>query len=191
MAEPNTRLSGVKQELFVFKSEFSSSFEKLKDIINVKFSDINARLDEIEKNVKNSVTEEVNESLMRIKNPIIDALKEENLKLHNEVKKLEEQLLEIDQKNNHLDQYSRRNNLEIQGIPANITDDELEGKVIEIFSCLGIEVKRSEIEDCHRRGYANPKNTIVRFANWKFCYQALDKKMDLHKFDSRRLGLTQ
>ena len=33
MAEPNTRLSGVKQELPIFKSEFSSSFEKLKDSI--------------------------------------------------------------------------------------------------------------------------------------------------------------
>ena len=106
MAEPNTRPSGVKQELSVFKSEFSSSFEKLKDSITVKFSDINARLDEIEKNIKKSVTEEVNESIMSIKNTIIDALKEENLKLQNKVKKLEEQLLEIDQKNNHLDQYS-------------------------------------------------------------------------------------
>ena len=50
-------------------------------------------------------------------------------------------MLEIDRKNNHLDQYGRRNNMEIHGIPANITDDELEGKVIHIFSCLGIEVK--------------------------------------------------
>ena len=52
MVEPNTRLSGVKQELPVLKTEFSSSFEKLKDSITVKFSDINARLDEIEKNIK-------------------------------------------------------------------------------------------------------------------------------------------
>ena len=52
MAEPNARLSGVKQELPVFKSEFSSSFEKLKDGITVKFSYVNARLDEIEKNKK-------------------------------------------------------------------------------------------------------------------------------------------
>ena len=145
-------------------------------------------MDEIEKNIKKSVTEEVNESIISIKNTIIDALKEENLKLQNKVKKLEEQLLEIDQKNNHLDQYSRRN-LEIQGIPANITDDKLEGKVIDIFSCLSIEVKGSDTEDCHRLGYANPKNTIVRFVNWKFCYQALDKKIDLHKLDTRRLGL--
>ena len=54
---------------------------------------------------------------MSIKNTIIDALKEENLKLQNKVKKLEEQLLEIDQKSYHLDQYSKRN-IEIQGIPA-------------------------------------------------------------------------
>ena len=160
----------------------------MKGNITVKFANINARLDEIEKNIKKSVTEEVNESIMSIKNTIIDALKEENLKLQNKVKKLEEQFLEIDQKNNHLDQYSTRNNLEIQGIPANITDDKLEVKVIDIFSCLGIEVKGSDIEDCHRLGSGNPKNTIIRFVTQKFCYQALDKKMDLHKLNRRRLG---
>ena len=37
MVEPNTRLSGVKQELSVFRYEFSSSFEKLKDSITIKF----------------------------------------------------------------------------------------------------------------------------------------------------------
>ena len=52
MAEPNARLSGVKQELSIFKFDFSSSFEKLRDSVIVKFSDINARLDEIEKNIK-------------------------------------------------------------------------------------------------------------------------------------------
>ena len=76
----------------------------MKDSITVKFSDINARLDEIEKKHKNSATEEVNESIMSIKNTIIDAIKEENLKLQNKVKKLEEQLLETDQKSNHLNQ---------------------------------------------------------------------------------------
>ena len=49
MAEPNTRLSEVEQEMSVFKSEVSSSFEKLKDSINVKFSDIIAQLDETQK----------------------------------------------------------------------------------------------------------------------------------------------
>ena len=88
-------------------------------------------MDEIEKSIKKSVTEEVNESIMSIKNTIIDALKEENLKFQNKVKKLEEQLLELDRKSNNLDQYNRRNNLEIQVIPVNVNDDGLEGKVID------------------------------------------------------------
>ena len=105
----------MKQELSVSKSEFSSSFEKLKDSINIKFSDIDTRLDEIEKkNIKKSVTQEVNERIMSIKNTIIGALKDENLKLQNKVKKLEEQLLELHQKSNSLDQHNRRNSLEIQ-----------------------------------------------------------------------------
>ena len=72
---------------------------------------------------------------------VIDAVKEENLKLP----KLEGQLLELGQKNNNLDQYNWRNNLKIQGTPDNVTDDELEEKVIDIFSCLGIEVKGVQI----------------------------------------------
>ena len=55
MTEPNTRLSGVKQEPFVFKSKFSFPFEKLKYILTVKLSDINDRLDEIEKKIKNQL----------------------------------------------------------------------------------------------------------------------------------------
>ena len=84
MAKPNASLSGVKQELSVFKSEFSYYFEKLKDSI----TDFNSRLDEIEKkNIKKkSVTEEANESIMSIKNTIIDTLKEENEKLQTKLK---------------------------------------------------------------------------------------------------------
>ena len=40
------------------------------------------------KKTKKSVTEEDNESIMSIKNTIIDALKKENLKLQNKFKKI-------------------------------------------------------------------------------------------------------
>ena len=63
MAEPNTRLRGVKQELSIFKSEFSSSFEKLKESLTVTFSDINARMDEIEK--KNKLKNQLQWKLIR------------------------------------------------------------------------------------------------------------------------------
>lgn len=75
---------------------------------------------------------------------IINLLKEENLKFQNKVKKLENQLLELDQKNNSLDQYTRSNNLEIQGIVAKVADEKLDEKVIDIFSFRGIEVEAVE-----------------------------------------------
>ena len=87
-------------------------------------------------------------------------------------------MLEIDQKSNNLDQCNRRNNCKIQGIPASVTDDELKGKVADIFSHLSNETKGADIADHHILGYANPKSTIVRFVNHKFCYQACDKKME-------------
>ena len=87
-----------------------------------------------------------------------------------------------------MDQYSRRSNLEIQGILANVSYEKLEAKVFYIFNCLGTEVEGGDIEDCHRLGCVSLKNTIVRFANHKFCYQGLDKKMELFKLGCKRLG---
>ena len=80
----------------------------------------------MEKNIKKSVTEEVNERIMSIKSKIIDALNKENLKLKNRAIKLELQFLELCQKSNSFDQHKRSNNLENQGISANIVDEKLE-----------------------------------------------------------------
>ena len=76
---------------------------------------------------------------------------------------------------NRLNQYNRRNNLEIQGIPSTVGDEILEDKVIEIFECLNTLLAKSDIEDCHRLGKSNPKNVIVRFVNRKHRYATLSK----------------
>ena len=62
---------------------------------------------------------------------------------------------------NILDQYNQRNNLEIQGIPSNISDDAWEDKVVDIFHSLNINVSKHDIEDYHRLGKVVPKNTIA------------------------------
>ena len=59
----------------------------------------------LKKTLKKSITEKANESIVSIKNSIIDALKDKNLKLQNKIKKLEGQLLELDQESNILDQF--------------------------------------------------------------------------------------
>ena len=72
-------------------------------------------------------------SLMKVKDPVIEALQEDNLKMQEKVEILEEQLSENKMFLNKLDQCNRRNNIKIQGIPSSVSDDALENKVIDIF----------------------------------------------------------
>ena len=79
---------------------------------------------------------------------------------------------------NKQDQYSRRNNLDIQGIPDSVSDDQLKEKVIEIFYQINAKIDKFDIEDCHRMGKSK-KTTIVRFVNRKNCKAILEKKVEL------------
>ena len=159
----------------------------LKNSVDQKFNSINSRLDQKESNIQKNITNVVNESIMSIKDSIIDSLKEENMKLQSRVQQLEDKALRMEiTKNNH-EQYTRRNNIEIQGIPATAADDNLEIKVIDIFRCLKINIDPSDIEDCHRLGNSTPKNTIVRFVNRKFCKKTLEAKFDLRKINNAEL----
>ena len=113
---------------------------------------------------------------MSVKDLIIEALKAENLKLKSRVDSRKEKIIELDISRNKLDQYTRRNNIEIQGIPATASDNHLEHTVLNICKSINLTVENSDIEGSHRIGKGNPKTTIVRFANRKFCNLILDKK---------------
>ena len=183
----NTRLSGMKQDLSDFKNDFNSSLSCLKNSIDQKFSNINSRLDQIEDNIQINITDVVNESIISIKDSTIDALKEENMKLKFRVQQLKDKILRTEiAKNNHY-QYTRCNNIEMQGIPATVKDEHLQNKVIDIFRCLKINIDPSDIEDCHRLGNSTPKNTLVRFVNRKFCKKALEVKFELQKINNAEL----
>ena len=69
---------------------------------------------------------------MSLKDWITEALKAENLKLKSRVDSLKEKITELDISINKLDQYTRRNNTEIQETPATVSDEHLEHKVHNI-----------------------------------------------------------
>ena len=94
---------------------------------------------------------------------------------------LEEKIIELDISRNKLGHCTRRNNIKIQGIPATVSDDHLEHKVLDICKSINLTVENSDIEGCHRIGKSDPKTTIVRFVNRKFCNLILDKKHEVKK----------
>ena len=63
---------------------------------------------------------------MSIKDSVIDALKEENMKLQSRVQQLEDKLLRMEIAKSIYEQYTQHNHIEIQGITAIPADDHLE-----------------------------------------------------------------
>ena len=65
---------------------------------------------------------------------------------------LENKVISLEINGNHLKQYGRRNDLEITGIPDDVSDENLEEKVIQVLSEIQVSVSSSDIEACHRIG---------------------------------------
>ena len=111
-----------------------------------QFDDINNMLNMIENNIRSSNNDQVKE-VCQILKTIINALKDDNKKLHSKAEGLEMKVYENELSLNRLDQYNCRNNIEIQGIPLNIDDETLEDKVVNIFESLNTNTTKSNTKD--------------------------------------------
>ena len=85
-------------------------------------------------------------------------------------------------------QYSRRECLEVVGIPDSVQNNELEDKVLIIFKKIGSEVSPSDIEACHRLKKDNDK-VIVKFSRRKDCEHIMSGKKDLKHVKMQKFGL--
>ena len=99
------------------------------------------------------------------------------------------------------DQYQRRMNVEISGIPHDC-DDQLEEVVIDLVNRMRKEpgdyyeddeydIGEFDIQGCHRLQSKNKegvKNTIVRFNNRKICDEIHDYKKNVKDVKSDKLG---
>ena len=76
---------------------------------------------------------------------------------------LSKRLVTIERKCYTNEQYSRRECLEISGIPENVADNSLESKVLEIFEEIDIPIDSTLVEDCHRLPSKGlPKKVIIK-----------------------------
>ena len=72
--------------------------------------------------------------LLNLKDVIIKNLQVENERLRKKVNVLENKVLTLESEHNSLEQYGRRNNIEITGIPDNVPDQILEEQVVDILN---------------------------------------------------------
>ena len=87
-----------------------------------------------------------------------------------------------------LEQYGRRNNIEISGIPDSVEQNSVEKKVVSVFSTIGVDVTSKNILAC-RKMPKQIEKTIARFTNRKFVKEALYNRKKLKAMDKSSLGL--
>ena len=87
-------------------------------------------------------------------------------------------------------QYSRRECLELTGIPETSDDKTLESTVLKIFEKLEVNVDPSNVEDCHWISSKNgPKRVIVKVSKLKAAFKIHSSKRKLKDMDLTSIGI--
>ena len=130
----------TKDEVIALTLKYQAKFDNTLSYINRELSELRNDFKKIESEL--SVSKNVNN------------------KLHERVVALERQCWG----NN---QYSRRECLEITGVPDSVSNDDLEETTIKIFDKLNMAIYPSNIEDCHWLKSNGQKKVIIKFARRK------------------------
>ena len=155
-----------------------------KDTFNADPPDLLSALSKVESNLMQNITN-LKDEVINLKDIIIKNLQDENKHLKIKVNVLENKIIDLEIESNNVDQYSRRNNVEMSGIPHSVSKEQLEEKVVDILKAIDVNVTRNEIEACHRLG-KKKKNVIVWVINRKHCLKALQNKKKLKSIEKRR-----
>ena len=83
-----------------------------------------------------------------------------------------------------MSQYSRRECIEVVGIPQTVDDTILKNKVCSILESIGVQVTPDKIEACHR--LRKKERTIVKFSSRKTCVEALNNRKRLKELDRKK-----
>ena len=107
---------------------------------------------------------DIQKDILHICGHIVNRFAEENRELRSRVKTLEQRVLRLEKTTNRVEQNHRKNNLEFDGIPSCVTDENLVDKVVEIINDITKDdITKTDIEACHRLpSKRSPKPTIIR-----------------------------
>ena len=94
----------------------------------------------------------LDKEILNLKDVIIKNLQVENQRLRKKVSSLKSKVILLESGHNSLEQYGRRNNIEISGILDGVLDQNLEQKILEILGEVYVSVSPNDLEACHRIG---------------------------------------
>ena len=86
-------------------------------------------------------------------------------------------------------QYSHRETVEVIGIPSSIRDQDLEGKMRNIFEEISANIDERDMQACHR--YREKDRAILKFVNRKDFKNILRVKKNLKHLDPSKLPFSE
>ena len=146
--------------------DLKKAVESLESSLNNKLSSLEERLGLAEANIvekQSGSSEKIQEDLLQIRNVVITNLLNENKNLRNKMRTLQSRMIDLERSVTSTQQNSRKNNLELDGIPDSISQELLIPTVSKIFNNLGVKCEESDIEVAHRLPTKKrPQPVIIR-----------------------------
>ena len=105
----------------------------------------NEALAKVEKNIISTINC-LKEEIINFKDVVIKRLQEENKKLREKCSKLEYDVISSESSVNALEQYGRRNNIVVSGIPGHVFERDLEETVIQYSLILKLMFPQMVLE---------------------------------------------
>ena len=153
-----------------------------------KKGDFQEALANLEQNITNSINwvkTQPEEEINNLKDVIIKRLQDENVILRDRCSKLEQRLVEFECSINNLEQYGKRNNVIISGIPDSLNVNQLKESATEILIDINVNVAGNDVESCHRIDKKDTRisstKTTICFVNRRHAKQALYNKKKFSK----------
>ncbi len=113
-------------------------------------------------------------------------IKKENESLRKEMQKLKEEIYQARKDTDNLEQYGRRDTIEISGIPRENGEDST-ALVLKVGKAIGVECDGEDIEACHRIGPKKDAAIICKFQSRKMKSEFMRRKKELKNVNSKDL----
>ena len=169
----------IKQELKILKDEFSSEKDVLRHAITrnaddmrtdignglVCLSKLVGDIDYLDTGLKEIQLKSSHNQIQ------VESLKDSMLENHESLRHFQDEFVRLEKNINFTNQYGRRENLIIDGIPDHVPEDDLEDICLDIIHNIGfLPVGNYDVVGCHRlkkRARDSTTPIIIRFINRK------------------------
>ena len=141
----------------------SDRFDQIESLINDRFDQLRRDISSTNATIHDGNTK-FNNDISQMRRVVITNLVQENRRLSKRCRAVEKRLIKVERQTNTTEQNNRKNNIEIDGIPSSVADNQLKSVVARLLNHLSVsDIGEHDIEAVHRIYVKRqPQPTIVR-----------------------------